>query len=219
MTNKINISFKIDNIDICDTGFIQASQFIRDKILSVVKHLENHFHVVIDFTFSSGNPLTINGMTPVDITLKKDYVNGQNSFLAEFSNHSIKFKVKFYDFSLSNESEFIIHFNSNLELENLTVMSTRKDFSKKELQFLVLTFDKSLKLLSVHHTNNFQQNLIEKHDSMLLPYSDELQLFRIRESDKNELLDDFPEFYIPSAYNFESEDFKNRLAVYEMMTT
>jgi hypothetical protein len=81
---------------------------------------------------------------------------------------------------------------------------------------LVLT--KIRTISSMNTKKNHSTKLFDSEKLVSLPTTDELLLLNfLRYSYTQSVIDIVPEFYIPSAYDFNSEDFKRRMVLVEML--
>jgi hypothetical protein len=129
----------------------------------------------------------------------------------------------FNNFTLKNPhlSHITIFFDDDFKIESLICESRNKDRLNNDVKIIFQGFNHLLQLNWLEYKfinvlTNIHTGFIRK-DNALSSFEDESffwKLFTHQIAENNELI---PEFYVPSAYDFNSDDFKNRMTVYDML--
>lgn len=129
----------------------------------------------------------------------------------------------FNNFTIENPhiSEIMIFLCDDFKIEGLICESRNKDRLNNDINIIQQEFDHLLQLNYLQYefinpVKNIHTGFIRKENT-LSSFEDESffwKLFTHQITENNELI---PEFYIPSAYDFNSVDFKNRMTVYHML--
>lgn len=199
-------------------NLVELQKAAKHKIFAEVQKVELALFAQIPISIvDTAEGIIINGQYNYKLLL---YPYHGKKFFKYIGNMEIRLFCKSFPFSFNSnvEDSFIFKFDDHFNIEKITY-STMSQLSL--VQQLILTFDKNLKLKNFDYKSidRFTKTVNEKikDENTLSSFEDEiffLQLKRFKSSDIKELM---PEFYIPSAYNFHSEDFKDRLNIYEMM--
>jgi len=219
--NKIEYYYEVKEEDLkLNDSFVAAKKIVIDKIFATIKYIEDRFNVSISCLLKNDNTIIFESIGPVDfeISINKNTSDEKLSYIAKSDTNYISFLVYDYAFSLKNKCKFTVEFDSNLNFLTLSILSSRLNKSRTKFSFLSLNFDTNLNCSSIEHIDQDNDYNLSKTVDTLSTYEDELMLFKIYESNRETLINDFPEFYIPAAYDFQSEQFANRIKVFLMLT-
>jgi hypothetical protein len=148
--------------------------------------------------------------------------HGQKVFKFE-GDKTIKLRAKSFAFDLpqSNSSIFYLTFDDYFNVVSVVFVSSTKDMGKFSIKKISLQFNQQLKLTHYEYKHESLrerfERTIKKTSDRLMSLDDEIilwQLFSNRSDDIKELI---PEYYIPSAYNFKTQEFSDRLNVLSML--
>lgn len=122
-------------------------------------------------------------------------------------------------------------------VENIFTLTLNKDFTLQSLDYMSSFTDKDGNIGSiglifnnefvlcdlsvrVYRINSRRDYLIDitKKRKMLSSFEDEVFLLNVELNKNASIQDLLPEFYTPSAYDFNSVEFTDRLKVYSMLT-
>jgi len=204
----------------------EFNEYIQEKKKSIIQKIhesifkiEQHFNIKFTYdVMEFDNDIIIKGVDEYSFTVSKWFQSKIHPY------NLLKFNCTGFPFVLPNSHKtiFFITFNDDFDIKEAQF---RTSFLTKKgnITGLKIFFDKSLELNLIENSyipsGGGKNSYSLKTSEMMCPFSDEVILFRLSYNTSEEVQELLPEFYIPSAYNFQSEDFKNRLAVYEMMTT
>lgn len=196
----------------------EKKESIKQKIHEAIFNVERHFNVKFTYdVIEIDNNIVIKGVEDYCFTVSKWFQSKINSTLF------LKFSCTGFPFTVTNshKSIFFIAFNDDFDIDNAQFRTSFLNTTGNVVG-IKLYFDNFLNLQHIENTcikDNGKVLYTTKTNSMISPFYDEALLFKLSVNKSQEIKDLLPEYYIPSAYNFQSEDFKDRLAVYEMMTT
>jgi hypothetical protein len=188
---------------------------VKDKFCENLAKIENLLNLNIESTYTLvDDKFTIHAVHDTTLT--------PFTYDCLKRTTDIGFRCSQFSFILPEPSKSVLNvvfdrcFNINyVEFKSMT----KNGFGYSKIE---LVFNKDLALESIifrPSTYRTDVDLIEiKKGKLVLPLADEVLLFKLyctRGDDVKQLL---PEYYIPSAYDFNSVEFADRLKVYSMLT-
>jgi hypothetical protein len=187
---------------------------VKNKFLDNIFKIETTLGMRITSTYElSEHQFTLKGITERFITdetwIKKD----ANRIL------STEFRCSMFPFMLSSSSKVIVGFDEYFNIGYVQFQSSKKELSN--IQIINLIFDKNLDLESIEfksldkHPVLLGRGLIKSN--CLSTLADEAFYFGIRMAKDEEIKELLPEFFVPSAYDFTTQDFSDRLNVLSML--
>lgn len=147
--------------------------------------------------------------------------HGKKTFKFE-GNKKIKLQAKSFGFDIpqSNSSCFYIIFDDYFNIECVEFESSSKDMGKFSITKIKLKFDQNMTLSHYEYSyDRLRERLklnIKKEKNRLMGINDEIILWKLMQNQSDDVKELIPEYYIPSAYDFNSIDFKDRMSVYDM---
>jgi hypothetical protein len=188
---------------------------VKDKFCENLAKIENLLNLNIESTYTLiDDKFTIHAVHDTTLTpFTYDCLN---------QTTDIGFRCSQFSFILPEPSKSVLNvvFDRCFNINYVEFKSMAKDgsgFSKIEL-----VFNKYLALESIKFqpsTYRADVSLIEmKKGNLVLPLADEVLLFKLYCTRGDEVKQLLPEYYIPSAYDFNTEDFLDRLSVFSMLT-
>lgn len=190
---------------------------VRDKFYGNLAKIENTLDLKIESTYTLvDSELTIHAiydMTFTDFTYDA-CINGKTT--------GIGFRCSRFPFILPAPSKSVLTvvFDKYFNISYVEFKSMAKQGSNYTK--LDLVFNKKLDLESISFQPSTHRNdvcLVElKKAPLLSALSDEALLFKLYLSKNEETKELLPEYHIPSAYDFSSQDFTDRLSVFSMLT-
>lgn len=149
--------------------------------------------------------------------------HGQKVFKFE-GDKKIKLRAKSFPFDLpqSNSSLFYLTFDDYFNVVAVEFVSSTKDMGKFSITKISLQFNQQLKLTHYEYTHERLRDrfelIIKKPAARLMSLEDEIILWKLFSTPSDEIKELIPEYYIPSAYNLDTQEFLDRLQVYSMLT-
>lgn len=198
--------------------YIQSRKMdIKEKIYNSILKIEQHFNIKLDYDVTDvGNDIIIKGVDEYSFTVSKWFQSKINP------DHLLKFNCKGFPFTLpqSSISIFIIIFNDDFSIKKAqfrTAFVNNGDFVWLKMDFN--------NLLMLEHIENTclpmigDKNIVViKSSDMLCPFDEEVVLFKLAQNTNEDIKNLLPEYWIPSAYDFNSVEITDRLKVYSMLT-
>lgn len=190
---------------------------VKDKIYANLSKIETVLKLKIENTYSlTANQLTIHAVYDTILT---DF-----SYDVPIKNKStgIGFRCSQFPFIFPQPSKSVLTvvFDRYFNINYVQFKSMAKDGA--DYTTIDLVFNKDLALESIQFkpsTYRCDVSLIEmKKGNLVLPLADEVLLFKLYCTRGDEVKQLLPEYYIPSAYDFNTEDFLDRLSVFSMLT-
>jgi len=191
---------------------------IKEKIYNSILKIEQHFNIKLDYDVTDvGNDIIIKGVDEYSFTVSKWFQSKINPC------NLLKFNCAGFPFVLPNSHKtiFFIRFNDDFDIEQAQF---RTSFLTKKgnITGLKIFFDKSLELGLIENSyipsGGGKSSYSLKTSELMCPFSDEVILFRLSYNTNEDVKELLPEYYIPSAYDFNSVEFADRLKVYSMLT-
>lgn len=211
-------------LDDFNTSLQRRKDVIRKGITDSINLIENHFGIVIEKTIiEDESSLIVKGIT--------NYGNEQEYkftvskwFDSELVFNTLSFSCA-SSLMISNgfKNIFTLSLNKDFTLQSLKYVSSFKDKSGNK-GYIELFFnnefvlvDLSVKVYRINSSDDYLIDITKKRNT-LSSFEDEVFLlqFKLNKNDEIEAL--LPEFYKPSAYDFKSDEFIDRLKVYSMLT-
>lgn len=148
--------------------------------------------------------------------------HGQKVFKFE-GNKKIKLRSDSFAFALpqSKASFFELSFDDYFNVISLEFASSTKDMGKFSITNLKLQFNKQLMLINYEYTYDRIRDrfnlTIKKDSNRLMSLDDEVVLWQLFNNQSDEIKDLVPEYHIPSAYDFKSSEYLDRLNIFSML--
>lgn len=210
------------NFDVESYLFEITIDELKNRIIDIISSIEKIICCKVTSVIRSDEQkLMINNR--YCYTSVEDHSNGIK-YLKVKGLKNITLPCIFNNFSLENShsSDIVIFFCDDFKIEGLICESRNKDILNKDINIIYQEFDHLLQLNYLQYefinpVKNIHTGFIRKENT-LSSFEDEAffwKLFTHQITENKELI---PEFYIPSAYDFNSVDFKNRMSVYDMIS-
>lgn len=210
-------------LDDFNTSLQRRKDVIRKGITDSINLIENHFGIVIEKTIiEDESSLIVKGITNYGSDQEYKFTVSK-WFDSELVFNTLSFSCS-SSLMISNgvRNIFTLSLNRDFTLQSLKYMSSFKDKSGNngsiELFFnneFVLV-DLSVKVYRINRDDYLID--ITKKRNTLSSFEDEVFLLQVELNKNDEIEALLPEFYTPSAYDFNSEEFIDRLKVYSMLT-
>lgn len=152
--------------------------------------------------------------------------HGKKVFKFE-GNKKIKLRAQSFAFDLPQSKNlfFYLTFDDYFNIESVEFVSSTKNigkFSITKLSLHFLQFNNQFILTYYEYDHErirdrFKLN-IKKYRDRLMSLDDEIILWKLFSNTSDDVKEIIPEYYIPSAYNFKSQEFADRLKVLYMLT-
>lgn len=209
-------------LDDFDTSLQRKKDVIRIGITDSIKTIENHFGIELEKTITEDeSSVVIKGMNKYGTSNKYTFTVSK-WFDSELIFNEISFSCA-SSLMISNgvKNIFTLTLNKDLTLQSLDYMASFKD-KDGNMGSINLLFNNEFVLIDlsvrVCQINSRREYLIDitKKRNMLSSFEDEVFLLQAALNKNASIQELLPEFYTPSAYDFNSVDFKNRMSVYDM---
>jgi len=189
---------------------------VKDKFHASLAKIENLLNLAIENTYTLvDNKFTIHAVRDAIFTpLTYETFN-------KTTDIKIEFRCSQFPFILPQPSKSVLTvvFDRYFNINYVEFKSMAKDctgYTKIEL-----VFNKDLALESIKFkpsTYRSDVSLIEtKKGNLISPLADEVVVFQLYLNQNDEIKQLLPEYYIPSAYDFTTQDFSDRLSVFSML--
>lgn len=197
-----------------DNRLKEAANLAKSKICDSLSLIERKFNMNFDFKITE-NAKNIVFSSVKNYDLKFYQTHGKIIFKPVHD----EFIVKVNDFKLALpnalQSFFIIIFNDNFDIISIKFTSYKKlPFG---LSKIIVLFDDQLELDNIEYYST-SGNSFNKSKCLLNSFTDEVLLFILFNNTTDVVKELLPEYHIPSAYDFSSQDFADRLNVFSMLT-
>lgn len=227
--SDIMYSPKVDDVDnsssTSDEELIKkAKNLFLDKFYAMVRKVEEKFNVSCELHIATNDKIiTINR---VDFVFKVTQKN--NVRLIKYESAYNKLNIGCKGFSLKLKKATFTHldlfFNDDFSILGGIFLSRYIDRQSLLIEESFWTFCDDLNMDMSEYKLNYKNEAgkyitieIEKNKKKLLSFDEESVLFKLK-SFKNDIFNDtLPEMYVPSAYNFNSDDFNSRLNLCNML--
>lgn len=186
---------------------------VKNKVFENIFKIEKTLGMKIESTYElSENKFTLKGITEKGFT-NETWIKLDNRQIV------IEFKCSMFPFSLSSSSKITVCFDFYFNIIYVQFQSSKKDM--RDIQIINLMFNKDLVLESMEF-----KSLNKRHDApfigvkksnCLSSLKDEILYFNLYISKDEEIKELLPEFFVPSAYDFTTQDFSDRLNVLSML--
>lgn len=198
--------------------YIQSKKTtIQEKIHESILKIEQHFNIKLDYDVTDvGNDIIIKGVEEHSFTIFKWFQSKLKP------DHLLNLNCKGFPFTLpqSSKSIFFITFNDDFSIKKAQFRTAF--INNGDVVWLKLYFNNLLMLEHIEKTYiprlGGKNIVVIKSSDMLCPFDDEVVLFKLAHNKNEEVKELLPEYYIPSAYDFNTEEFADRLKVYSMLT-
>lgn len=189
---------------------------VKNKVFENIFKIETLLGLKIESSYDlNSNQFVLKGLTKrivndtVWITIDKNQILTTEFYCSQFP------------FKLSPSSKLTVGFDCYFNIVYVHFKSIKREIAN--VQTVEILFNKNLDLESLEFKSLKKRDDVPlmglKKTNKLLSLKDEILLFNLYNSKNDEIKELLPEYHTPSAYNFHAEDFKDRLAVYEMMMT
>lgn len=204
---------------IYDQRLKKASDSLKSKIFDSLSLIENKFGIKFDLKINDhGKEIVFNGYK--SNTLKAYQKHGDIVFKSSCDDNEFILNAYDFQFSIPNaiQSLFIVSFDDAFNIKSVR-FSSFSTFQKIQngISRITVLFDNFFELSNIEYYSTIGHSFTKKHDN-LLSFDEDALLFKLLTNNDEEIKTLLPESHIPSAYNFHSVEFKNRLSIYEMMT-
>lgn len=203
-------------MNISDNRLKDASKTHTSKICASLASIENKFGIKFDLKIKD-NGREIIFSSYQNYTLKAYQTHGEIVFKPICEDNEFILNAYDFQFSIPNaiQSLFIVSFDHAFNIKSIRFSSLKK--LQHGISRITVLFDNSFELSNIEYYSTSGNSFTKKHNN-LLSFDEEALLFKLLTNNDEEIKKLLPESHIPSAYNFYSAEFKNRLSVYEMMT-
>jgi hypothetical protein len=190
---------------------------LHSNLLSVIDNVNRKFniHFNLDIEVKS-NTIIIKGIEEYSFPIYKWFQHGVASHIPTIELHCENFPFYPYHFNNATFSLIVdenfklvsVHFKSRVLIDNI-------------LSHFVLKFNEHLDLteilaqtLGVRVSTRYS---ITKEGEQLCSLEDESEFFKYYLYSRTDIINLLPECYMPSAYDFNSVDFQDRLKLFDMI--
>jgi hypothetical protein len=189
---------------------------VIEKVHRIFGQIENRLQLKFEYklVLTDHGHLSINGVN--------NHVISSDPWITSKGIQEMNFRCSGFPFTLrgGDRSKLSISFNKYFDIEviHFTCMSKKANHYEK----IDVRFDKNIELESINFNPNYPQTDTEvfksvKHNN-LLSFDDEVILFQLSQNTSVEIKELIPEYHIPAAYDFSSQDFADRFKVFSMLT-
>ena len=200
----------------------------NEKLVSELKRVSEFF---------VSNKSIMNSIYKGIIDMKAEYIHdtGTPSMWISWNSSSIDyFNIKHNETVFFVHTDFIssglfvdssgfiescdIYFNEDFLINNITFKMVRKTLSILDRELLTIDLDTDFNIISFEQRKNINKKVhIEKFNHFGLPVKDSFHLMRLVWCENPLVHELIPEIKIPSAYNFYSDEYNDRLLLSSMM--
>lgn len=201
---------------ISDNRLKVSSRAVQSKILESLSLIENKFGIKFDFKIKD-NGKTIVFSSHQNYTLKAYQTHGKIVFTPSCEDNEFILNACNFQFSIphATKSLFIVSFDDDFDISSIRFSSLKT--LQKGISRITVLFNDNFELSNIEYHSTHGESFKKNHNN-LLSFDEEALLFKLLTNNNEDIKDLLPEYYIPSAYNFHSVEFKDRLNVYNMMT-
>lgn len=211
-------------LDDFNTSLQRRKDVIRKGITDSISIMENHFGITLEKTITEDeSSIIFKGITSYGT--RQEYIFTVSKwFDSELVFNTLSFGCA-SSLMISNgvKNIFTLSLNKDFTLQSLKYVASFKDKNGNEGAIELLFNNEfvlvglSVKVYRINSRDDYLINITKKRD-MLSSFDDEVFLLQV-ELNKNDTIEALlPEFYTPSAYDFNSVEFIDRLEVYRMLT-
>lgn len=205
----------------------EAKKMIKAKLLESINSIEKAIaaKVTLLITDDADRFIIHNHTSSYFFRFVEDSFNS-NPIIKFEASKTIQLSCKFTHFYLENAhaSLITITFDNDLNIEKVecVIRSRNQHQVTYEQKVLIQAFNHLLELVSFRYTYRNLKTLIEsgfsKNGGCVSSFEDEVLFWKLycNPSEANKEL--LPEYYEPSAYDFRSQAFNDRLKLFEMLT-
>jgi hypothetical protein len=201
-----------------DNRLKEASNAVKLKICDSLSILENKFGIKFDFKIND-NGRDIVFSSHDNYKLEAYQTHGKIVFKPVLNDSENEFVLNSQDFKFSIpnaiKSFFIVSFDYDFNITSIRFSSLKR--LQSGIARITVLFDNDFELNDIDYYSTNNSSFNKKGDS-LLSFHEESLLFSLLNNDSEEIKNLLPEYYIPSAYDFNTEEFADRLKVYSMLT-
>lgn len=206
-----------------ETSIQRKKDVIKNSITSTINAIENHFGIELEKTISENeDSVIINGALMYGMESEYKFT------VSKWFDSKLVFNRLSFNSSSSlmvsdcSKNTFTLILNEDFTIQSLDYTAAFKN-KNGHLGAIELTFNNSLSLINmavqVYQINARGDYLIDiaKKGEFLSSFDDENFLLNMALNKNDSTCELLPECYVESAYDFKSQDFIDRLKVFEML--